>query len=164
MVMKNKLNQIVKNEKGSIAVSSSILSFLVIALIIGFGETVATCYQMVSLQHAVNEGWRAGLVGDEANEELGRGDQNTAAIGVTSNVATSMISGGSNNFVSGSNPQTGEDSLALEVKIPEENSSWLVVTAKKQLTFGVLGNLVFGLGQNGKSFSLELSRGGKIQS
>lgn len=146
-------NKIVKNESGQATLSSAILSLFVFALIIGFGETATACFQMVSLQHAVNEGLRAGIIGDSANEDLGRGTKLEAARYVTDGLSTKLITGSSNNFVTG-------------VTIPTDVSTttkWLDVTAEKQLSFGVLGNLVLGLSDGNKGFSLSATRRGKIE-
>lgn len=147
-VENKKFNSILKNERGVTMISNAVVSGLFIVIITLFGETVATCYQFISLQHAANLGVRAGIV-NTINPEIGQcQSQIDCGKSKTDLIAKQLhvnYTGQKSAFVSSTNYQSEVTS----------DGKWISVQITKRLDFSKVLNLIGGDTGRGFDFSIQ---------
>jgi Flp pilus assembly protein TadG len=148
----NRELSLLRNEHGAVMISNAIVSSLMVVMLVLFGETVTTCYQYISLQHALNEGLRAGILPNPVSEttDLYRKD-----------VAQKMVYQTANNLAASNNNtnNTGIKRKAAFVfgrilrptvtfnssgsPAPDDNK-WISIQIQKQLDYSSVLSLISG--------------------
>lgn len=184
MVMRNlnlnKETSLLNNERGTIMLSNALVSGLMVAVLVLFGETVATCYQYLSLQHSLNEGLRAGIVrvvDQENNEELSADEQVIArqqnarkkVLDVAEGLNVRNQYGKKSAFVTGKSLDADNNVRVVAEKIDSDgspastNTKWIEIQITKRLDFSKVVALISRNSGENRGFNFDFYGKAKIQ-
>jgi hypothetical protein len=177
----NKSFSFLNNESGTIMLSNAIVSGLMVAVLVLFGESVATCYQYLSLQHSLNEGLRAGIIRAtdpfDPTREIKGAEQQLArkvtakgkVLKIAENLNVRNKSAKKSAFVSGSSLDAGNNVEVLVDNTEDEdpttaaNTKWIRITISKRLDFSKVLSLISKDSAVGRNFNFNFSGKAKIQ-
>jgi Flp pilus assembly pilin Flp len=139
--------RLLQNENGATMISNAIVAGLLVVLLALFGETVATCYQYLSLQHSMNEGLRAGIIQSSdpkktvtEQEDFMRGNARARLGTVASQLNVNNTNNSKSSFVS---TTSGDVSTSSGVSIDEvSKTKWLKINVKKSLLLSRVLDLI----------------------
>jgi hypothetical protein len=163
---------LLKNESGAVMISNAIVSSLMVVILVLFGETVTTCYQYISLQHALNEGLRVGILPKPANDlRTLEAYRKVKAEEKVYNVATNLKV--NNNNISNTGFQRKSSFVSGQVLVPTvivqaynpltpERNKWVEVRIRKRLDFSKVLSLISGSSAN-RSFNFDFRARAKIK-
>jgi hypothetical protein len=193
MVMRNlnlnKETSLLNNERGTILLSNALVSGLMVAVLVLFGETVATCYQYLSLQHSLNEGLRAGIVrvanSENPDEELSPEEQalarqevaarkvqevaNALNVDNKNNKRSAFVNGTKLNELSLASPASAKGVRVVAERIDSDgspastNTKWIEIKITKRLDFSNVLALISRNSANNRGFNFDFYGKAKIQ-
>jgi len=156
------------NESGSVQISSAFISLFVVILLVSFGETVTTCYQWLSLQHAAYEGLRTSVVTEDDSSTLTNETGNEADSNVR-RIASETFSGDGDTskktMVYGSALISG---VSVSAQDPHTDDHWLAIDTSKTLFLNRLASFLTIATGNGtdshKTYQIKVKARGSIES